>query len=117
MPCAALLLSVAVAACASRPPPLDASTPAEVEIRVTLRDDFTITANPERVPAGRVKVIATNEGSMMHGLFIEGIGVEQFIAPGTSLTQETVFPAATWVIYCPVTDHRDRGMRGQFVTS
>ena len=115
VPCIVLLMALALAACASRPPPLDVSTPADQEVRVSLRDDFTIRATPDRVRAGRVKFTATNEGSTMHGFFIEGIGVEQFIAPGTSLTQESVMPSATWVLYCPVTDHRGRGMQTQVV--
>lgn len=115
VPCVVLLIALALAACANRPPPLDVSTPADQEVRVSLRDDLTIRASPDRVRAGRVKFTATNEGSMMHGFAIEGIGIEQFIAPGTSLTQETVMPSATWVLYCPVTDHRDRGMQTQVV--
>jgi hypothetical protein len=115
LPGVALVLSLALAACASRPPPLDVSTPPEQEIQVTLRDDLTIRANPDRIRPGRAKITATNEGSAQHGFAIDGIGIEQFIAPGTSLTQETVFPGATWIIYCPVADHRERGMQGQFV--
>ena len=78
---------------------------------MTLHDNFTISASPSTVRAGRVKFNIKNEGTMSHGLGIEGQGVEQFVTPGTSLPRETVMTARTWVLYCPVADHRDLGMR------
>lgn len=110
-----LLLALAAGACATRQPPLDVSTPADQEVRVTLRDNFTITASPATVRVGRVKVIVTNEGTMSHGLGIEGQSVEQFVTPGTSLTRETLMTPRTWVLYCPVADHRDRGMKADLL--
>lgn len=111
-----LILGLTVTACSpSRDGPLDVSTPADQEVRVTLNDNFTLTASPATVRAGRVKFIATNAGATMHGFGIEGIGIEQFISPGTSLTQETVFRSGTWILYCPVADHYDRGMQTQVV--
>lgn len=112
-----LLIALVVAACARREEPLDLSTPAaaDQEVQVTLRDNFTITVSPTTVKAGRVKFNVTNEGSMSHGMGIEGQSVEQFVTPGTTLTRETQMTARTWTVYCPIADHRDRGMQAQLV--
>jgi len=114
----ALLLALAMAACTTTtraPPPLDASTPADQEVQVTLRDGFTITASPASVPAGRVKFTITNEGSLSHGFSIEGQGLEQNIGSGTLLTRETRMTSGAWILYCPVADHRARGMQTQII--
>ena len=85
------------------------------EVQVTLRDDFTLTVSPSTIRAGRVRVVVTNEGRMTHGLGIVGLGLEQFVSPGSTLTQENPMQARTYTLYCPVADHADRGMRAQLV--
>ena len=113
---AALLAAIALAACsAPRPEPLNVSTPADQVIEVALHDDFTMTLSASTAKAGRIKFNVTNQGTMSHGLGIEGLAVEQYVTPGLTLTQESILPARTYTIYCPVADHRDRGMRAQLV--
>jgi uncharacterized cupredoxin-like copper-binding protein len=85
------------------------------DVQVTLRDDFTITVSPGTVRPGPTRFIVTNAGRMSHGLGIIGAGTEQFVTPGTTLTSQTVLSARTYMLYCPVADHRDRGMTAQLV--
>jgi hypothetical protein len=88
--------------------------PGVQDIQITLRDDFTITVSPSTVHPGRSRFIITNEGRLSHGLG-DGNSVEQFVAPGATLTRELQLNARTWMLYCPVADHASRGMRAQLV--
>lgn len=59
---------------------------------------------------------AVNEGETEHALELEGEGLEEEtenIAPGESaeLTVEITDPGE-YELYCPVGDHKDRGMEG-----
>ena len=83
------------------------------DIQVVLRDNLTIAASPATLRAGPVKITVTNEGGLSHGLGIEGLGLEQNVPPGRSVTREEGLPAATYVLYCPIADHRERGMHAE----
>jgi plastocyanin len=59
---------------------------------------------------------AVNEGGVDHALEIEGHGIEEeteILGPGESgeLTVEITEPGE-YELYCPVGDHKDRGMEG-----
>ena len=110
-----MLLAAACSSGGQGQEPLDVSTPAVQEVLVTLRDNFTITVSPSTVKTGRVKFNVKNEGTMAHGMGIDGQNVEQFVTPGLTLTRETIMPPRTWTLYCPVADHRDLGMRADLV--
>jgi len=99
------------------PPPAPSlpAIPGVQDVQVTLRDDFTITVSPGTVRPGPTRFIVTNAGRMSHGLGIIGAGTEQFVTPGITLTSQTVLSARTYMLYCPVADHRDRGMTAQLV--
>jgi plastocyanin len=65
-------------------------------------------------PHGPVRFIVANGSDIAHGFEIEGHGIEEEIAeiaPGSSdsLTVE-LHTSGEYVIYCPVDDHRQRGM-------
>jgi plastocyanin len=65
--------------------------------------------------AGGITIELTNDGSMPHAIEIEGNGVEEesdTIDGGESTTLEADLEEGTYEIYCPVGDHRDRGMVG-----
>jgi uncharacterized cupredoxin-like copper-binding protein len=71
----------------------------------------TITA-----PRGPVRFVVTNTADIVHGFEVEGQGLEEEIAeiqPGStdSLTVDFAEPG-DYLIYCPVDDHRQRGMTG-----
>ena len=96
-------------------PTPDFSRPPSVTVNVGLRDDFTLTVSQATVQSGMVRFAVTNDGAMTHGFSVEGQGVEQFVPPGTTLTRDVALTAGTWVLYCPVADHRDRGMHAEIV--
>ncbi len=58
---------------------------------------------------------AVNSGDEVHALEIEGEGIEEEtedIEPGESAELEVNLDPGTYVLYCPVGDHEERGMRG-----
>jgi uncharacterized cupredoxin-like copper-binding protein len=67
--------------------------------------------------AGTYEFRATNKGTVMHALEIEGNGVEQEtedIGPGKSATVKVTFKSdGSYEMYCPVDGHRDQGMEGK----
>ena len=71
------------------------------------------------VPRGPVRFVVTNTADILHGFEVEGHGLEEEIAeiqPGStdSLTVE-LSETGDYVIYCPVDDHRQRGMTGRLM--
>ena len=73
-------------------------------------DPADLTAEP-----GEIAFELTNDGEAPHALEIEGNGVEEesdTIDPGASTTLTVDLEAGTYEIYCPVGDHKDRGMVG-----
>jgi glucose/arabinose dehydrogenase/uncharacterized cupredoxin-like copper-binding protein len=69
---------------------------------------------PASIPAGLTTFAVTNDGTMAHNFEIEGGDLEeQFdenLQPGESNTMTVDLPAGEYEIYCPVGDHRARGM-------
>lgn len=68
------------------------------------------------VPAGRVRFVVHNASDIVHGFEVEGEGLEEEIAeiePGATDSLTVAFEqSGTYVIYCPVGDHEQRGMTG-----
>jgi plastocyanin len=99
---------------------------AQQEVRVGLAD-YSITPNPITVRAGeRVRFIASNTGERNHDLRVEGQGVtfeivsgsDSHVPPGQTATAEFTFNrAGTYQMWCPVFDHRERGMDGNFIVA
>jgi len=83
------------------------------EVHVILRDNFTLEASPSTVRPGRVRITIENQGALTHGFGIEELPLEQFVPPGGSTLREDNLIAGTLTLYCPVADHRDRGMQAQ----
>jgi len=64
---------------------------------------------------GNLTFELTNDGGAPHALAIEGNGVDEeseTINGGDSTTFEVSLEDGTYEIYCPVGDHKDRGMVG-----
>jgi plastocyanin len=64
---------------------------------------------------GEITFELTNDGSAPHALEIEGSGVEESsetIDGGDSTSLAVDLDEGTYEIYCPVGDHKDRGMVG-----
>lgn len=69
---------------------------------------------PATLPAGHTIFRVTNDGTMEHNIEVEGQGSEhvfpQNLQPGETQTMEVDLQEGSYVVYCPVGDHRSRGM-------
>lgn len=81
-----------------------------VEVAVV---DFEIDM-PTTLPGGLTVFEVTNDGTTEHNFEIEGQGIEQEfpqnLTAGETRTMEVDLQPGTYTIYCPVADHRSRGM-------
>jgi uncharacterized cupredoxin-like copper-binding protein len=84
---------------------------------VTLAEkEFSITPNSISLArTGTYRFKITNNGQIGHALEIEGHGVEQrtsTIEPGKTATlQVDLAKAGSYEVYCPIDDHKNRGMK------
>jgi uncharacterized cupredoxin-like copper-binding protein len=78
--------------------------------------DFSIQPSAIDVEPGSYTFHVVNEGESVHALEVEGPGGEVETAdlgPGESADLDVdLSEAGTYEMYCPVGDHRDRGMEG-----
>jgi plastocyanin len=68
--------------------------------------------------AGETTFTVSNEGEFPHALEIEGNGIEEEtdeLAAGESGSITVDLEPGEYELYCPVGDHRDRGMEGTLV--
>jgi plastocyanin len=68
--------------------------------------------------AGIYEFDLTNGGKFPHALEIQGNGLDQKTAtlqPNGNATLKVSLKAGTYDFYCPVGDHKQRGMEGQIV--
>lgn len=105
------------------PAPAQATTEKQAEpgIAVTERE-FAIEPKDVEVPkAGTVTFTIRNAGGTEHALEVEGPKGEEEtdpIAPGASATLKVVLDKpGRYEWYCPIGDHKDRGMRGTIVVA
>ena len=110
-----LALPVAFAACGGDDDATGEGSAAGGETIQVSATDFAF--DPEAITAsdGTITFEFTNDGGAPHALAIEGNGVNESseeIAGGESTTFEVSLEDGTYEIYCPVGDHRDRGMTG-----
>lgn len=78
-------------------------------------DEFRLEPQRATVTAGRFTAEVANRGEAVHALAIEapdGQQATQAIDPGRAATLEAELRAGRYVWYCPVGDHRSRGMEG-----
>lgn len=78
-----------------------------------LLDEYTIEM-PETMPGGTVSFEISNTGDEEHSFAIEGPGVEEELPEPLDPTETTVLTLelapGTYTVWCPIGDHRDRGM-------
>jgi plastocyanin len=132
VPAAAAALGLAVGGCGesreqasstattgSPPPPTAA--PRSAGFTVTEREYSLSPPSLEVRKAGRFTLSVHNAGTTAHALAIEGRGVDvgtDPIAPGgTAPFDVTLTRAGRYRWYCPIADHRRRGMRGTVVVA
>ena len=69
---------------------------------------------PETLPAGPTEFEVTNAGEDEHSFVIEGQGIEEGLdsnlQPDEAQTLQVDLEPGTYVVYCPVDDHREEGM-------
>jgi hypothetical protein len=101
--------------------PLGLTVPPSAEIQVQLTE-WKVELSSASVPAGPVRFIVHNGGSIPHGFEVEGRGLEkeiELIAPGASDTLEVTLKAGHYEIYCPVggNSHKKLGMDVEFIAA
>jgi plastocyanin len=108
---AALVLALPfAAACGSDDGAAEGGQVIEVSASDFEFDPMDISADP-----GEITFNLTNDGENPHALEIEGNGVEESsdtINSGDSTELTVDLDEGTYEIYCPVGDHKDRGMVG-----
>ena len=90
------------------------STAAAQSIPVTL-SEWKVKLGRDTVPAGKISFQVKNEGTMTHGFFVRGNGVQQGspdIPVGQSGTLTLTLKPGSYTVYCPLADlsHRKAGM-------
>lgn len=80
---------------------------------LVMLNDNSLAVREQTIPPGPVVLTIENGGSQVHSLHIEGPGVQQAtdatIGAGASSNLEMTFQPGTYTLYCPITDHRQKG--------
>lgn len=106
---------------ATRPDPAKPrGTPGGRPLRVRLRE-WRLDPATLRAPRGTVRIRAINRGRVVHALEVEGPSGEvetRELQPDErqTITVKLDRPGR-YVMYCPVGNHRERGMRGTVIVS
>ena len=86
---------------------------APLQVRVDLTE-YSINM-PDTLTAGTQELQITNHGEQQHGFVIEGGAVHQKLlnnlTRGDTATLDVVLPPGTYQVYCPVDDHKGKGMK------
>ena len=90
------------------------STAAAQSIPVTL-SEWKVKLGRDTVPAGKITFQIKNEGTMTHGFFVRGNGVQEGsndIPMGQSGSLTVTLKPGSYTVYCPLSDlsHRKAGM-------
>jgi uncharacterized cupredoxin-like copper-binding protein len=84
---------------------------------LVMLNDNSIAVGEQSIPRGPAVLTIENRGTDVHNLFIEGPGVSRAagdaIPEGRSATLDVNFTAGTYVLYCPLSDHRQKGEQAQ----
>lgn len=84
-------------------------------VEVTL-NEWGISFSPSAPKAGPIHFVVKNPGQFPHALAINGQGIDAksaTIKGGESTTFDVNLTAGTYHFWCPVGNHKDRGMDGQ----
>ena len=105
----------------SASPPPTAARPATADVTVTEREYSLTPPNLQARRTGTFTISARNAGGIPHALEIEGPGgtvKTGAIAPGqTAQLTIALSRPGRYRWYCPLADHRSRGMRGTVVVA
>lgn len=108
----ALAACLLVASCAAPTPPTPIATDATT-VTVTMTE-FQLVLNPSTLTAGSYRFHAVNAGRTAHSLVLTGPGLTEqrtaVLPPGQSGDVTAALTAGEYDLYCPIDDHRARGM-------
>jgi uncharacterized cupredoxin-like copper-binding protein len=112
-----VLAAVLLPACggeeaADEPAPNGAGGGDAIEIALT---DFALEPAALELDPGTVTLRVVNEGATTHALEVDGMSLEEEtgdLAPGESTELVVELVEGEYELYCPVGDHRGRGMEG-----
>jgi len=88
-----------------------------IEVKLT---EFAIEL-PKTVPVGKMIFSVTNAGTLEHNFVVEGKGLEKKLEmnlkPGETGNLQVDLPGGTYTVYCPVNDHKKRGMQMEIIVA
>jgi plastocyanin len=109
-----VLASTALAACGGEEAPSGGSGGGE-EVEIVLTD-FALEPASLSLEPGSYTLRVVNEGEAAHALEVDGptgeVETETLAAGQSADLQVDLSEAGEYELYCPVGDHRDRGMEG-----
>jgi uncharacterized cupredoxin-like copper-binding protein len=83
--------------------------------------EFHIALSRTTVHAGRVTITAVNKGTIEHGLIIDGPGQQDkligLVKPGHIATKTLTLRKASYDVFCPISDHKMKGMNTHLTVS
>ena len=95
--------------------------PAVATVQVAETEFRLSPANPSVRKAGIVEFQVVNAGKAVHALEVEGPGLEvetERIEPGDKATLKAdLDKPGRYEWYCPIADHKDRGMKGEITVA
>jgi uncharacterized cupredoxin-like copper-binding protein len=78
--------------------------------------EYKLDPSDPSVKAGSVTFDVSNDGQVTHSLEVEGNGLEEDLpadlAPGDTGKLTVDLEPGTYTMYCPIDDHRAKGMEG-----
>ncbi len=112
-----ILAMLLLAACVGEDDSVGQGTPPPGDFLVPVRlSNFEIEV-AHTPPAGELTFQIENEGDQRHAFAIEGNGVNETlvtdVAPGSTETATIELEPGTYTVWCPIGDHRERGMEAQ----
>ena len=101
---------------------VDASGGSTETIMAVAETEFRLSpANPSVAKAGVVEIQVENAGKVAHALEVEGPAGEvetgRIEAGADATLKADLGKAGRYEWYCPIGDHRDRGMRGEITVA
>lgn len=116
---AALLLAACGSPANSAAPAAQAAAAPAGDVVTVTMSDFTLTLDPPNPGPGAHTFHAVNKGKYPHSIVIDGPGVSGArvagtVAPGASGDVTATLQAGSYDMYCPVGNHRSKGMETKF---
>ena len=100
----------------------DTIAPGQVANSSIVLTEWSISLPKDTLPSGMTQFTIVNRGQLVHGLEVEGAGIEEKvenIQPGSQATLTVNLPPGSYELYCPVRDsagvHKSKGMNRSVV--